>query len=69
MSTHFHAKSLMPSYSFRFPNFKEVRLVPGKKGIAFVEFEDEVQAGVAMEGLQRFKITPENHMVISFAKK
>lgn len=53
----------------QFPNYKEVRLVPGKKGIAFVEFEDEVQAGVAMEGLQRFKITPENHMVISFAKK
>jgi len=53
----------------QFPNFKEVRLVPGKKGIAFVEFEDEVQAGVAMEGLQRFKITPENLMVISFAKK
>jgi len=53
----------------QFPGFKEVRLVPGKKGIAFVEFDNEVQAGVAMEGLQHFKITPENLMVISFAKK
>jgi RNA recognition motif. (a.k.a. RRM, RBD, or RNP domain) len=53
----------------RFPGFKEVRLVPGKKGIAFVEFDNEVQAGVAMEGLQHFKITPENLMVISYAKK
>ena len=29
---------------------KEVRLVPGKSGIAFVEFETEVQSGVAMGG-------------------
>jgi len=61
---------LMLSMLFQqFPGFKEVRLVPGKKGIAFVEFDDDVQAGVAMEGLQHFKITPENLMVISYAKK
>eukprot|EP00026_Physarum_polycephalum_P016389 Phypoly_transcript_17278.p1 GENE.Phypoly_transcript_17278~~Phypoly_transcript_17278.p1 ORF type:complete len:226 (+),score=62.03 Phypoly_transcript_17278:113-790(+) len=53
----------------QFPGFKEVRLVPGKKGIAFVEFDNEVQAGVAMEGLQHFKITQDNLMVISYAKK
>jgi RNA recognition motif-containing protein len=53
----------------QFPGFKEVRLVPGKKGIAFVEFDNEVQAGVAMEGLQHFKITPTHLMVVSFAKK
>lgn len=52
----------------RFPGFKEVRLVPGKKGISFVEFENEVQAGVAMQGLQHFKIV-DNLMVISYAKK
>ena len=48
---------------------KEVRLVPGKSGIAFVEFESEVQSGVAMGGLQNFKITPQNLMQISFAKR
>jgi hypothetical protein len=35
---------------------QEVRDVPGKDGIAFVEFEDEMQATVAMNGLQGFKV-------------
>lgn len=49
--------------------FKEVRLVQGKAGIAFVEFENEYQAGVAMEALQRFKISATHSMRITFAKK
>ena len=53
----------------RFPGFKEVRLVPGRHDIAFVEFENEVQAGAAREALQGFKITQTNAMKISFAKK
>lgn len=53
----------------QFPGFKEVRLVPGRHDIAFVEFEDEVQAGAAKDSLQGFKITPTNPMKISFAKK
>jgi len=53
----------------QFPGFREVRLVPNKKGIAFVEFGNEIEAGVAMNGLQGFKITTENVMIISFAKK
>jgi len=53
----------------QFPGFKEVRLVEGKPGISFVEFENEIKAGVAMNGLQHFKITPTNLMVISYAKK
>lgn len=53
----------------QFPGYKEVRLVPGKSGIAFVEFETEMQSGVAMSGLQNFKITPTNLMQISFAKR
>mmetsp|Transcript_8382 Transcript_8382/g.14090 ORF Transcript_8382/g.14090 Transcript_8382/m.14090 type:complete len:249 (+) Transcript_8382:37-783(+) len=53
----------------QFPGFKEVRLVPGKAGIAFVEFENEMQSGVAMNGLQNFKITPTNLMKISYAKR
>jgi len=62
--------TMMLSMLFQqFPGFKEVRLVPGKKGIAFVEFENEIQSGVAMNGLQGFKITTEHLMVISFAKR
>ncbi|XP_002737237.1 U1 small nuclear ribonucleoprotein A-like [Saccoglossus kowalevskii] len=53
----------------QFQAFKEVRLVPGRHDIAFVEFENETQAGVAKDALQGFKITPSNAMKISFAKK
>jgi len=53
----------------QFPGFKEVRLVPGRHDIAFVEFETEVQSGAARDALQGFKITPNNAMKISFAKK
>jgi len=53
----------------QFPGFKEVRMVQGKQGIAFVEFESEVESTVAMNGLQHFKITPTHLMVISYAKK
>lgn len=53
----------------RFPGFKEVRLVPGRHDIAFVEFENEYQAGAAKEALQGFKLTPDSAMKITFAKK
>lgn len=53
----------------QFPGFKEVRLVPGKSTIAFIEFESEMQSGVAMTGLQNFKITPTNLMKITYAKR
>ena len=59
----------MISVFFRFPGFKEVRLVPGRHDIAFVEFENEVQSAAAKDALQGFKITPSNAMKISFAKK
>lgn len=53
----------------QFPGFKEVRLVPGRHDIAFVEFEKESQSTAAKEALQGFKITPTNAMKITFAKK
>jgi len=42
----------------QFPGFKEVRLVPGRHDIAFVEFETEMQSAAARDALQGFKITP-----------
>lgn len=64
------SNSLMLSMLFQqYQGYKEARLVPGKPGIAFVEFEDEYQAGTAKDALQGFKITPVNLMKISFAKK
>jgi RNA recognition motif-containing protein len=53
----------------QFPGFKEVRLVPGRHDIAFVEFDLELQAGQAKEALQGFKISPTNAMKITYAKK
>jgi len=55
--------------SLRFPGFKEVRLVPGKHDIAFVEFEGEALAGVAKDALQGFRITASCAMKITYAKK
>jgi len=53
----------------QFPGFKEVRLVPGRHDIAFVEFENEIQSSAGRDALQGFKITPTTAMKISFAKK
>merc|ERR1712025_943859 len=53
----------------QFPGFKEVRLVPGRHDIAFVEFENEMQSAAARDALQGFKITPTTAMKIDFAKK
>uniref|UniRef100_A0A6I8PRB3 Small nuclear ribonucleoprotein polypeptide B n=1 Tax=Xenopus tropicalis TaxID=8364 RepID=A0A6I8PRB3_XENTR len=53
----------------QFPGFKEVRLVPGRHDIAFVEFENETEAGAARDALQGFKITPSHAMKITYANK
>uniref|UniRef100_A0A3P8UIT8 Small nuclear ribonucleoprotein polypeptide B2 n=1 Tax=Cynoglossus semilaevis TaxID=244447 RepID=A0A3P8UIT8_CYNSE len=53
----------------QFPGFKEVRLVPGKHDISFVEFESDTQAGVAKDALQGFRITAVCAMKITYAKK
>jgi len=49
--------------------FKEVRMVPGKKGLAFVEFEHEHQATTALQSLNGFKLTPTVSMHLSYAKR
>jgi len=54
---------------YRFPGFKEVRLVPNRHDIAFVEFENEHQSNTAKLSLNGFKITPTHAMKITFAKK
>ena len=52
-----------------FTGFREVRLVPGRSDIAFVEFESEQQSSMAKDALQGFKIGPNNPVKISYAKK
>mmetsp|Transcript_35422 Transcript_35422/g.59704 ORF Transcript_35422/g.59704 Transcript_35422/m.59704 type:complete len:225 (-) Transcript_35422:567-1241(-) len=53
----------------QFPGFREVRMVEAKPGIAFVEFENDMQSSVAMAGLQDFKVTPQHPMQITFGNK
>jgi RNA recognition motif-containing protein len=52
-----------------FSGFREVRLVPGRSDIAFVEFESEQHSHLAKEALQGFKIGPNHAIKISYAKK
>ena len=44
-------------------------MVPGRKGLAFVEFGDEAQAAIALQGLFGFKLTPTDTLRVSFAKR
>ena len=52
----------------QFPGFVEVRLVPNRPDIAFIEFENDIQSAVAKDALQGFKIKPTHPMKIAFAK-
>ncbi|EPS58040.1 spliceosomal protein, partial [Genlisea aurea] len=66
----YETNSMMLELLFKqYPGFREVRMVEAKPGIAFVEFEDDSQSSIAMQDLQGFKITAQNPMAISYAKK
>lgn len=53
----------------QFPGFREVRLIPGRSDIAFVEFENEFLSATAKEALNGFNLSPTHKMRITFAKK
>nr|CAH8819564.1 unnamed protein product [Trichobilharzia regenti] len=53
----------------QFTGYREVRMVPGRHDIAFVEFGNEVEASAAKLGLQGFNIRPGKPIRITFAKK
>ena len=48
--------------------FKEVRLLSGKN-LAFIEYDNEVNAGSALIGLNGIQLTQDCVLQISFAKK
>jgi hypothetical protein len=47
----------------RFEGFREVRLVPGRKGIAFVEYESESGAISAKEAMSGMAMGPEGKAI------
>jgi U2 small nuclear ribonucleoprotein B'' len=52
----------------QFEGFREVRMVPGRKGIAFVEYDTEGQAGLAR--VNTLKLVMEDHQVsVTFQRK
>lgn len=51
------------------PSPAQVRLIPQRPGIAFVEYSDERQAGAAMASLQGFKLATDMPLRITFAKQ
>ncbi|KZT02229.1 RNA-binding domain-containing protein [Laetiporus sulphureus 93-53] len=59
---------LMALFS-QYPNLHEVRLIPTKKDIAFVEYMDEASATVAKDALHNYKLDGENKIKITFARK
>lgn len=48
----------------RYPNLHEVRLIPTKRDIAFVEYMDETSAGVAKDALHNYKLDGENKIKV-----
>lgn len=59
----------------RHPNLSEIRMIPGRKGIAFVEYDDENSASTARDALHNTKLhgvtagQEEMRMKVSFAKQ
>lgn len=43
--------------------------MPGKEDIAFVEFETEIEATVAKNALDRYKINSEQEIKITYARR
>ena len=54
---------LMALFS-QYPNLHEVRLIPTKKDIAFVEYLDEGSATVAKDALHNYKLDGENKIKV-----
>lgn len=53
----------------QYHGFGEIRTVPGKADLAFVEFQDEACAGVALAGLAGFQLAPGELLQVNYAKK
>lgn len=63
------ATDTMLSMLFRqYPGFQEVRLIAGRN-VAFADYQNEYQAGMAMQGLQGFAMTPEVRLSLSYARR
>lgn len=53
----------------RYPGFQDLRSVPNRPDVAFVEYEGEGQAGVARQALDKTEIIPGFILRVSFARR
>uniref|UniRef100_A0A8R1ET47 RRM domain-containing protein n=1 Tax=Caenorhabditis japonica TaxID=281687 RepID=A0A8R1ET47_CAEJA len=53
----------------QFPGLKDIRMVPNRPGIAFVEFDTDSLAIPARTTLNNFRISAEHTMRVDYAKK
>jgi len=53
----------------RFPGFNEVRLVPNRNDLAFVEYDNEAQAAMARAAADNAELAPGERIRVSFAKR
>lgn len=53
----------------QYPMFQEIRSIPTKPDIAFIEYTDEASAGLAKDGLSNFEIQPGSKLKVTYARK
>ncbi|KAA1068121.1 hypothetical protein PGTUg99_019100 [Puccinia graminis f. sp. tritici] len=53
----------------QYPNLVEVRTIPGRSNIAFVEYVDATSSGVAKDALHNYKFDGEHKIKVTFAKQ
>ncbi|KAJ3325447.1 hypothetical protein HDV06_004306 [Boothiomyces sp. JEL0866] len=62
-------EDMLNSMFSQFGGFIEVRLIPGKSDIAFVEYESDMESTLAKQSLHGYRITQDREMKVTFAKK
>mmetsp|Transcript_3203 Transcript_3203/g.3477 ORF Transcript_3203/g.3477 Transcript_3203/m.3477 type:complete len:223 (+) Transcript_3203:60-728(+) len=60
------AEALNPLFQ-QFPGFIDVRIVPGNRGLAFIEFENEIHAGMALRQLNGFQLSPTTVLNLTYS--
>ena len=53
----------------QYPGFGEVRMVPGKREIAFVEFQDHIQSGIVLQQLNGYKLSATDTLHLTYSKQ
>lgn len=53
----------------QFPGLLDIRMVPGRSDIAFVEYGEVHEAAEAKNALTNFNITPTHKLIVNFARK